>query len=369
MENVGIMPASLFGERFYGRREPAWHGLGKVMDADLTVSQALEYVDIGFEITKAPTFAHIDTTDPDTGAYKTLRVPTGAYAVIREPTFDDPEHRILSNVGEQWTPIQTADLARMLDPISEQYPVETMGAIGHGEKIFITLDAGTGAIAGEEHRLFYLVTDHRDGSGALTIAFTPVRVVCQNTLICGLNDARISASLVHTKQIVEDAEWYTGLFNQMIGSQDRVISQMNELSEVTINEDQVTEIMHSAYPEASAPRQLTLARGISMDDVPATVWSQLSTKRMGLREEWEKRQARVTRIRDSAMEQYNRFNDEFTQLAKTPWAVWQAVVETEDYRRGHTLSASSIYGQRAEAKGRAFKKALSITRDLVGSAN
>ena len=355
------MPASLFGERFFGRRTPAWHGLGTVMDADLTVSQALEHVDIGFEIVKAPTFAHIDTTD-ETGAYRTLRVPTNSYAVIREPTYDDPQHRILSTVGEQWTPIQTSDLARMLDPISQKYPVETMGAIGHGEKIFITLDAGTAEIAGEEHHLYYLVTDHRDGSGALTIAFTPVRVVCQNTLICGLNDARVKASLVHTKQIVEDAEWYTGLFNQMFASQDKVVGQMNELSEVTINEEQEDAIITSAYPDASAPRQLTLARGITMDDVPKHVWSELSSKRMHLREEWERRQARVERIRETAKEQYTRFNDEFTSLARTPWAVWQAVVETEDYRRGHKDSASAIYGQRAESKGRAFKTALQIAR-------
>lgn len=363
------MPASLFGERFYGRREPAWHGLGVVMDADLTVSQAMEQVDIGFAITKAPNFAHIDSIDEETGGYKTLRIPTDSYSVIREPTFDDPEHRVLATVGEQWTPIQAKDLARMLDPISEKYPVETLGAIGHGEKIFITLDAGKGVIAGEEHDLFYLVTDHRDGGGALTIAFTPVRVVCQNTLICGLRDARVSASLVHDKQIIEDAEWYTGLFNKMLGSQNKVVEQMNELSTVTIVEEQVTEILLAAYPDASAPRQLTLARGITPDDVSANVWSDLASRRVHLREEWEKRQARVTRIRDTAMGQYNRFNDEFTELARTPWAVWQAVVETEDWRRGHTLSASAIYGQRAEAKGRAFKKALGITRGLIGSSN
>ena len=83
---------------------------------------------------------------------------------------------------------------------------------------------------------------------------------------------------------------------------------------------------------------------------------------MHLREEWERRQARVERIRETAKEQYTRFNDEFTSLARTPWAVWQAVVETEDYRRGHKDSASAIYGQRAESKGRAFKTALQIAR-------
>ena len=177
-----------------------------------------------------------------------------------------------------------------------------------------------------------------------------------------MNDARVKASLVHTKQIVEDAEWYTGLFNQMFASQDKVVGQMNELADVTINEEQEDAIFTSAYPDASAPRQLTLARGITMDDVPKHVWSELSSKRMHLREEWERRQARVERIRETAKEQYTRFNDEFTSLARTPWAVWQAVVETEDYRRGHKDSASAIYGQRAESKGRAFKTALQIAR-------
>ena len=31
------MPASIFGERFYGRRQPAWHRIGTVMDLDATV--------------------------------------------------------------------------------------------------------------------------------------------------------------------------------------------------------------------------------------------------------------------------------------------------------------------------------------------
>jgi len=355
------LPASLFGERFYGRREPAWHGLGVVLDEDLTVSKAMEQVDIGFEITKVPLYAHIER-QTDEGALNVQSIPTNSFGIVRAPTFDDPEYRVLSTVGKQWTPIQASQLARMLDPISEHYPVETMGAIGHGEKIFITLDAGTGVIAGEEHRLFYLVTDHRDGSGALTMAFTPVRVVCQNTLICGLRDARISISLVHSKQIAEDAEWYTGLFSQMISAKDTVISTMNELTTITIEEDDVTKVIEATYPDAPRPRQLTMARGIEMKDLPTEAWGDLTKKRLTLRSEWEKRQSRVSRIRDTALEQYDRFNDEFTTLARTPWALWQAIVETEDYRRGHALSSSAVFGQRAEAKSRAFTEALSLVR-------
>ena len=34
------MPATLFGERFIGRREPAWHRLGEVFDENLSKEQA-----------------------------------------------------------------------------------------------------------------------------------------------------------------------------------------------------------------------------------------------------------------------------------------------------------------------------------------
>ena len=162
------MAASIFGERFYGRRTPAWHGLGVVMDQDCTVSEAMKYVDVDFEILTVPTMAQL----PDGSI-----IDTSNKAIVREPTNDDPEYRVLSVVGGDWTPIQMRDLANFLDPISEKFPVETLGALGHGEKVFLTLDAGDSEIAGEHHKLYYLITDHRDGGGALTIAFTPVRVV------------------------------------------------------------------------------------------------------------------------------------------------------------------------------------------------
>ena len=46
------MPATLFGERFIGRREPAWHRLGEVFPADekMTASEAMQRADILFGI-------------------------------------------------------------------------------------------------------------------------------------------------------------------------------------------------------------------------------------------------------------------------------------------------------------------------------
>ena len=348
------MAASIFGDRFYGHREPAWHCIGTVMDEDITATEAMKIANIAFPVTKWEMFAK----NPETEEL----ISTNQYAVVRDPTADDNEYRVLSTVGEKWTPLQAWELAKMLDPISEKYPVETVGALGHGEKIFFTLDAGDSLIAGEDHRLFYLVTDHRDGAGALNIAFTPVRVVCQNTLTVGLSSAKVSASLTHHATIKADAEWYTALFAQMMGAKETVTATMNHLAEGGgVDDSSIKGIINAAYREASRPRKLTLSQDIQSDDVPARVWSQLLNDKKYWVEEWEKRQAGQQVLRDAAWGRFEVFNDQFPKLAHTPWAGWQAVVECEDYRRGHKDAGDSpIFGTRADAKARAFNEALKV---------
>ena len=347
------MPASLFNERFIGRREPAWHRLGEGFPADekMTATDAMIRADIMFSVEKMPQFIELPTGE---------HIPTTSYSVVREPTVDDPQYRVLATVGKEWTAIQAPDLGKMLDPISERYPVETAGAIGKGEKIFISLDAGESKIAGEDHNLFYLVSDARDGTGALNIAFTPVRVVCQNTLVAGLNNAKVSISIKHNQNIKTDTEFYLDIFSQMAHVKDTVVSAMDSLTSVTIEDDDIKRIMLKAYPNASRPSRLKLSDGISADEVPAHVWTKILKDREGKKDEYEKRQARVDRIKANAMERLDIFNQEFPHLAQTPWAVYNAVVETEDYRRGWDTSDTMLFGSRAEAKVRAFQAGLAL---------
>ena len=349
------MPANIFGDRFLTKREPAWHKLGETFEDPISMTQAVKRTGIDFHISKHPVTVQIDKGDEGIDL-----VPTKNFAVVREPVKDDNQYRVLSIVGREWTPIQAMDLARMLDPITEKYPVETIGALGYGEKIFMTLDAGESKICGEDHHLYFLVSDHRDGGGALQIAFTPVRVVCQNTLTAGLQNAKINVRLTHTRNIESDTEWYIGLFNQMDSAREEAVAVMNTLSTTTITKDEAETVVKSAYPDASEPRRLTLAKDITPDQISGGVWAKLLSEKKDLVEEYDKRVERVESIRKIARERYDVFNDEFTDLAKTPWAIWQAIVETEDYRKGHTDSSTSVFGTRAEAKIRAFNKAKSL---------
>ena len=357
------MPASIFGDRFVGFKEPAWHGLGKVFTEKLTVSEAIELADVGFEIYKVPNYARVPVGDG------LMNVETKSFSIMREPTTDSPEWTVLSTVGKEWTPIQITDLAKMLDPLSEQYGVETVGAIGQGEKVFITLDAGSSKIAGEDHNLFYLITDHRDGSGALSIAFTPVRVVCQNTLTLGLREAKLNVSLQHRKSIVEDAEWYTNIFNQMLTAKEDSIAKMNVLSTVKIDDVEAKKVVDKSYPTPSMPSRLRLSHGMKADDLPAAVWARV----LNDKQEWERKHSQaidnIQKHKDMALEKYDIFNQEFPNVAQTPWAIWQAVVETEDYRRGkgdgntnaaNGRQSAALFGTRASTKEKAFSEAYKL---------
>ena len=346
------MPASLFGERFIARREPAWHRLGEVFpqDLELTATEALEKADLMFQVEKFPLVANINGQLMD----------TKSFGVFREPTHDSNEYKFFGTVGKDWTAIQPQTLGTILDPISREYPVETAGAIRDGRQIFLTLDAGESKIAGEDHNLYYLITDNRDGLGALSFAFTPVRVVCQNTLIVGLDQANVNVKLEHNKEINYNAQWYSDLFGKMLRAKDETISAMDSLATVKITNDDAMAVIMAGYPNPSKPKRVAIQDNIAPDLLGKEDLLKVINDNKAQNNQYEGQVSRVQNYRQHALELYDVFNQQHGQLAETPWAIWQAVVECEDYRKGRDSSYNILVGDRAPSKMRAFKKALSL---------
>src|SRR5690606_4354325 len=66
-------------------------------------------------------------------------------------------------------------------------------------------------------KYIFLTTSH-DGSGSITAAFTPVRIVCQNTLNASLGNMTNVVRIKHTsgaKQRIENAHKIMGLANSL----------------------------------------------------------------------------------------------------------------------------------------------------------
>ena len=367
---------SLFGDRLV-TRVPAWYRVGSQFTTEekMTVSEGMRKANVMFAIDKHPLVVQMDSngftnTMIDTRGGGRLEknraisntLDTKSFAVVREPTLDDPQHRVLGTVGKDWTALQPTALGRMLDPISETYPVETIGSVGNGECLFIILDAKESKIAGEDHHLYWMIVDKRDGTGGLTIAFTPVRITCQNMLVTGMKNAKVSINIKHNQSIEKDTSFYLDIFNQMGRVQDSIVSAMNTMTNNTLTDKKIKHIVQTAYPNASEPNRLKLSNGITPDDVSAKVWSRILMDRSEQNKEKSERQSRIDRIKDSAFERLDIFNQEFSHMANTPWAVYNAIVETEDFRRGHDKSGTQMFGSRADAKARAFNTALAYAK-------
>ena len=279
---------------------------------------------------------------------------TNRYAIYRKPTKQDKEYRQISDsVGKDYEILQPSKLAKILDPISKEYPVETIGTTQGGKKLYMTLNLGNSKIANEDHELYWLIVDSRDGQGKFQMAFTPIRVVCQNALVSATNQSSISLAINHRGGIHAEVRDFSKMFNQLLKKQEDTILAMNSMATNKLKKEDVTEIIEYAYQEPKVSQKINNRKNLEL--TKAMTKRQLEDFNVH-----EKKISGIQNIRNNAMDRYNVFNEEHPKLARTSWSIYNAIVETEDFRRNRGNSANSFIpsGDKALNKARAFSKAL-----------
>lgn len=340
------MAHNLFGERFLGRREPAWHRLGEVFTEPLTAVAAAERSKI-HEIVVEKRQLQVDLG----GVWSSF----DRYAIVRLPTSDDPEYRVFGECSKDYGLIQNADLAIYLDKLTEKWPVETMGALGFGETVFMTLDAGKKEIQGDPVHQYFLLTDTKDGKTGIRLHFTPVRVVCQNTLMAGEGAAVATARLRHDPNVEEELTWRLDLIKELQDVAEKIMFSFDLMATAALEDDDARKIIAAAYPYPRKPAKVQLAEDMTPEQA-AKVQGMLERVDRAERE-WINAKHRQDERRGAAFELYEKFNDETPKLARTPWAAYNAVVECEDYRENvgkEDADYSLLFGLRARAKHRAY---------------
>ena len=342
------MSANLFGERFLGRREPAWHGLGKTFDAELSASEAVIKGGLNFNVIKAPLIAYIDGAN----------ALTGKYGIFREPTRDDSEYRFLGVASPSYTILQNIDIARIVDPLTDLWPVETIGALGVGETMFLTLDAGDDEVKGEHIRKFFLITDTKDGGTSLKIAFTPIRVVCQNTLMSGLRESIISDAIIHNTDTKDILSARVDMMQKMQRAIKETMASFDALASAVIEDDEAKIIFEAAYPDPKKSAKTNLLEEFDDTSGPLEL-GLIYDKAKHAEKSYNYWVNRAQDLRDGVFRNYERICDEHNSIARTPWAAYNSVVEFADFRGDREDSAkSALFGLKAGEKKRAFAKAL-----------
>ncbi|MCX6896786.1 MAG: DUF932 domain-containing protein [Verrucomicrobia bacterium] len=313
---------------FYINEVP-WHGLGTKLDKPATAQEAIQAAKLDWKVKKLPLFA----------GSKRIPVPD-RFAVVRK-TGDliqktDP---VLGVVSNEYTPLQNHQAFQFFDPIVGQNAAiyHTAGALGNGERVWILAKLpGHIRVAGDDiTEKYLLLSNSHDGKSSVQIKFTPVRVVCQNTLTLALNDGsayRVSHhSDIHQK--LKQAHEMLGLINERFSE---VEESFQAMSRVKLNSNRLAEYLANVYPDSQEPdKQLLVQRDRS--------WS-----------EYFFDQGRGNRM---------------PGVEGSLWAAFNGVTEWIDHRKTRQNSnqrlSSSWFGSSYQTKARAY----SVAVDKMGVWN
>lgn len=228
---------------FFSVKEKAWHGLGQIVQDYPTSREALEAAGLNYRVEKRKLFTYdnqnlfgnADTIAPN------IFVPN-YYATIRTDN-----EAVLGVVGRDYEVVQNVDAFAFFDAIVDgdgiQY--ETAGALGKGERIFITAKLpGYIKVANDDliEKFLFLTTSH-DGFGSITAAFTPVRIVCNNTLNAAMKNSTNAIKIRHTanaKERLEQAHKVMGISNGLSLQMEAIF---NHWAKVRITDKEVRKLI------------------------------------------------------------------------------------------------------------------------------
>lgn len=152
----------------------------------------------------------------------------------------------LGLVKERYEPVQNLDAFKFFDDAIGKNEAlwQTAGWFGNGERIFVSAKLPENILVKGDPVDNYLVfTNSHDGSSGVKILFTPIRVICQNTLNAAIRGAQNFVSFRHTQSVhknIDIAHEILGITHKQI---EIVNDAYNAMSKIKVTDDKAIEIM------------------------------------------------------------------------------------------------------------------------------
>lgn len=319
---------------FYAGQAP-WHGLGVQVEKELTAFSALRMAQLDWTVEKRKVFF---------SAGKAMQEIEDKKAIVR---LED--EKILGVVTNAYEPIQNKDAFEFLDGLVGEglAMFHTAGSLFGGKRIFISCKLPNSFKIGPDKIDKYLVamTSH-DGSTAFHIKWTPIRVVCNNTLSAAfkMNNGKVSAvsdavSVYHTKNYKDNMTQARQVLDLTNGYYDRIEECFNKLIEAPMDSKDFQKFTKRLMPkpqESAEKDAAAFKANITM---------------------WENRQAELLKTFETGI------GLKVKGVAGTKWAAYNAVTEYVDHHKNYTgrkntaeesRMNSIVWGYGAETKKEAL---------------
>lgn len=156
-------------ESMFSVKQVPWHGLGKIIENSPTIQDGIELAGLNWEAELHPLFC-------SDGAEVTHRA-------VRRST----DKSVLGIVGPDYTPLQNREAFDWFQPFVDANLAKlvTAGSLRNGQRVWVLAQinqAPSEIVKGDLVEKFILLSNGHDGKLAARVGFTPIRVVCANTM-------------------------------------------------------------------------------------------------------------------------------------------------------------------------------------------
>ena len=224
---------------FYVRVAP-WHGLGICVEEALDSREALEQSGLDWTVEQHPIMADYN-------------IIPGYKANVRQS-----DGKVLGVVTDRYKVVQNQEAFAFTDALlGEGVKYETAGSLQEGRKIWLLAKLPDKyIIEGEQIDPYLVFSSSHDGSGAIKVCMTPIRVVCQNTLNLALSSARRMWSTIHVGDLaakMDEAHNTLLLAEKYMG---KLGTEISRLSKIKLSDHKVMEYIDLLLPMDAQPTEL-----------------------------------------------------------------------------------------------------------------
>ena len=239
-------------ETMFSVRERPWHGLGTVVESAPSSKEALELAGLDWQVHQ-----------------KDISVLWGRTIPGYKANVRDTDGAVLGVVTDKYRVVQNEDAFAFTDELlGEGVKYETAGSLNGGKKVWILARLPREyVISGERISPYLVFSNTHDGSGAIRVAITPIRVVCNNTLNLALARAERSFSMIHTGNINEKFEEAKKTLFMADTYMEELGKEFERLRSIKVSDAQVEEYVNMLIPldEDATATQIKNARTLRND--------------------------------------------------------------------------------------------------------
>lgn len=156
--------------------EVPWHGLGVSVPHDLSPAQMLDKAGLDWTVRKVPAFAQVGDQ----------RVNVGRSALVRSS-----DNTVLDVVTNDWNPVQNSEAFEFFHEYCAAGDMEmhTAGSLRNGQIVWALAKVKESfeLFKGDTIESYLLFTNPHKFGQSIDVRFTPIRVVCNNTLTLSLS--------------------------------------------------------------------------------------------------------------------------------------------------------------------------------------